>query len=181
MAEAVTKLPIKTEKQTPVAAPNREWEPFETLRQQVDRLFEDFQRGWGAWWSPFGRSLTEVDPTWKTLMNWGSTPVVDMVERDKDYELTAELPGMDPGNVEVTYSEGMLTIKGEKKEEKEEKNKGYHLSERRYGAIERSLRVPAGVDTDKIEAGFKNGVLTVVMPKRPEAQRLEKKISIKPK
>ena len=72
-----------------------------------------------------------------------------------------------------------LTIKGEKKDEREEKQKDYHLSERRYGSFQRSFGVPDGVDADKIEAHFKNGVLTVTLPKRPEAQKSEKKIAIK--
>lgn len=179
MAEAVTKLPVKTDKQMSAATTSREWEPFDALRQQIDRLFDDFQRGWGMWLRPFGGPLTDVEPAWKTFMSWGAAPAVDILEREKDYELTAELPGMDPGNVEVTYADGLLTIKGEKKEEKEEKKKGYHLSERRYGAIQRSLRVPSGVDADRFDANFKNGVLTVTMPKVQEAQRQEKKIAVK--
>ena len=75
----------------------------------------------------------------------------------------------------------MLTIKGEKKEEKEEKAKNYHLSERRYGAFQRSFQLPFGVDAEKIEANFQKGVLTVTLPKTPEAQKKEKKIEIKAK
>jgi HSP20 family protein len=76
-------------------------------------------------------------------------------------------------------SDGTLTIKGEKKDEKEERNKDYYLSERRYGSFQRSFSVPDGVDAEKIEAAFKNGVLTVTLPKTPEAQKKEKKIEIK--
>jgi len=74
----------------------------------------------------------------------------------------------------------MLTIKGEKKEEKEENRKDYHLSERRYGAFERSFGIPDGVDADKIAASFKKGVLTITLPKTPEAKKQEKKIAVKP-
>ena len=86
---------------------------------------------------------------------------------------------MDEKNVEVKFANGVLTIKGEKKEEKEEKRKDYHLSERRYGSFQRSFTVPDGIESDKIEATFKDGVLTVSLPKRPEAQKKEKQIAIK--
>jgi HSP20 family protein len=86
---------------------------------------------------------------------------------------------MDEKNIEVNFSDGTLTIKGEKKDEKEEKNKDYYLSERRYGSFQRSFSVPDGVDAEKIEAAFKNGILTVTLPKTPEAQKKEKKIEIK--
>ena len=112
-------------------------------------------------------------------MTWGKAPAVDIADNAKAYEITAELPGMDEKNVEVKFSDGTLIIRGEKKDEKEEKNKDYHLSERRYGAFQRSFSVPDGVDAEKIEAAFKNGILTVTLPKTPEAQKKEKKIEIK--
>ena len=103
---------------------------------------------------------------------------MDIAEHETAYEITAELPGMDESNIDVKFSDGTLTIKGEKKDEREEKQKDYHLSERRYGSFQRSFGVPDGVDADNIEAHFKNGVLTVTLPKRPEAQKSEKKIAI---
>ena len=106
-------------------------------------------------------------------------PAVDVAEKDKEYEITAELPGMDESNIEVKLSNGMLTITGEKKEEKEEKKKDYYLSERRYGSFERSFQLPEGVDADKIEAKFTKGVLKVVLPKTAEAQKSVKKIAVK--
>jgi HSP20 family protein len=109
----------------------------------------------------------------------GRAPAVDIAETDKGYEITAELPGMDESNIGVKFADGTLTIKGEKRGEKEEKNKDWYLSERRYGSFQRSFGVPDGVDTDKIEANFKNGVLTVTLPKTPQAQRSEKKIAIR--
>jgi HSP20 family protein len=96
------------------------------------------------------------------------------VEKDKEYEITAELPGMD-----VKLSNDMLTIKSEKKEEKEEREKDYYVSERRYGSFMRSFQVPEGVATGKIEATFSKGVLNVKLPKSPEAQNSEKTISVK--
>jgi HSP20 family protein len=112
-------------------------------------------------------------------LSWANTPAVDIAETDKGYEITAELPGLDEKNIEVKLANGSLTIKGEKQEEKEEKEKGYYLHERHFGAFERCFRMPEGVDGDKIEATFKKGVLTVTLPKTPEAQKAEKKITVK--
>ena len=172
MAEAATKLPVRNE-ENKTERPT-EWRPFESLRREVEHLFDDFQLG--SWRSPFGRTILE--PFRRGEMGW-KTPAVDVVEKEKAYEITAELPGMDESNIDVKFSDGTLTIKGEKREEKEEKKKDYYLSERRYGSFQRSFSVPDGVDADKIEAGFKNGVLTVTLPKTPEAQKSEKKIAIK--
>lgn len=104
---------------------------------------------------------------------------MDVCEREKEYEITAELPGMDTSNIDVKLANGMLTIKGEKKEEKEEKQKDYYVSERRYGSFERYFALPDGVDADKIGASFKNGVLKVTLPKTAEAQKPAKKIDVK--
>ena len=172
MAEAVTKLPVKTEEERPLAL--RERHPFERLRREMDRLFDEFD-----WRSPFRRSVFDIEPLWRRELSWATTPAVDIVEQDKAYEVTAELPGMDDKNIEVKVANGMLTIKGEKKEEKEEKRKDYYHSERRYGSFERRFQIPEGVDTGKIDASFKKGVLTVTLPKTVEAQATEKKIAVK--
>jgi HSP20 family protein len=173
MAEAATKLPIKAETHEPqkTAAP-KVWNPFEKLRRDVDRLFQAFDGG------VFNRPMFDVAPFWRNE-TWDVAPAVNIAENDKAYEITAELPGMDEKNVDVSIANGGLTIKGEKREEKEEKNKGYHLQERSFGTFERYFRVPEGVDSDKIEATFKKGVLTVVLPKTAEAQRAAKKIAVK--
>jgi HSP20 family protein len=87
---------------------------------------------------------------------------------------------MDEKGIEVKLANGGLTIRGEKQEEKEEKKKGtYHLHERRFGSFERRFALPEGVDTDKIEASFKNGILAVRLPKKPEAIKPEKKVEVK--
>jgi HSP20 family protein len=174
MAEAATKLVVKNEEKKP---PATEFHPFASLRREIDRLFDDFQ--WGSWRLPTPRSLFDVDPFGRGELSWGKVPAVDVTDTEKAYEVTAELPGMDEKNVEVKFANGVLSIKGEKKEEKEEKQKDYHLSERRYGAFQRSFTVPDCVDTDKIDATFKNGVLTVSLPKTAEAQKKEKQIAIK--
>jgi HSP20 family protein len=176
MAEAATKLPSKTERETSERG-SGEWPPLVNLRREIDRLFEDF--GFGSGRRAVGRSMFDIEPFWRGELTFGKTPDVDIVEKDKEYEITAELPGLDENNVEVKFADGFLTIKGEKREEKEEKKKDYYLSERRFGSFQRSFQVPESVDADKIVASFKNGVLTVTLPKSPEAQKKEKKIAIK--
>lgn len=174
MAEAITKLPVKTEERKATAA-LRPWRPFDNLRREIDRLFEDFDGGLLR--SPFGRSFFDVQPFWPRE-SWAA-PAVDIAETEKGYEISAELPGIDEKNIEVKFADGVLTIKGEKQEEKEEKKKDYYLSERSFGSFQRSFQVPEGVDSEKIEANFKNGVLRVTLPKNAEAQKSAKKITVK--
>ncbi len=176
MAETVTKLPIKQEKPSVSSSVPQTWQPFESLRQEIDRLFDDFGRGF---WRPFGRSLFAAEPLFRREPTLPTMPAVDVVESEKAYELTAELPGMDEKNIEVKVVNGNLTIKGEKQEEREEKKKDYYLHERNFGSFERSFGIPEGVDADKIEANFKKGVLTVTLPKKAEAQKPAKKIEVK--
>ena len=104
---------------------------------------------------------------------------MDFVEKDNAYEVHADLPGMDEKDIEVKIANGVMTIKGQKEENKEEKKEDFHLRERRFGSFERALKVPDTVDTDKIEASFKKGVLTVSLPKTAEAQKPIKKIEVK--
>jgi len=172
MAEA-TKLPVKSDKSS---QPNVQvWRPFESLRREIDRLFEDFNGGF--WRSPVRRSLFDVTPSWDR--EWPKMPAVDFTDTEKAFEVIAELPGMDEKNIEVKVANGILTIKGEKQDEKEEKKKDYYLKERNFGSFERAFQIPDGVDADKIEANFKKGVLTVTLPKKAEAQKSAKKIDIK--
>jgi HSP20 family protein len=176
MAESVTKLPVKSEEKPVEARTMQPWQPFEALHRQIDRLFDDLDRG--VWSSPFRRSAFS-GPLWRRALTWDGAPAVDVAETEKSYEITAELPGLDEKHVEVKVANGGLTIKGEKQEEKEEKKKGYYLHERHFGSFERSFHIPDGVDVEKIEAIFKKGVLKVTLPKKPEAQKPEKKIEIK--
>jgi len=145
------------------------------LRQEIERLFDEFDRGLRT--SPSRRSLFE--PFWRQEIGSMAAPAVDVSETEKAYEITAELAGLDGKNVEVKFADGILTIKGEKQEEKEEKKKDYYLSERGYGSFQRSFQVPDSVDPDKIEASFKNGVLAVTLPKNADAQKTAKKITVK--
>jgi HSP20 family protein len=123
--------------------------------------------------------MSDIEPFWGSEAKWEATPAVDITESEKAYELTAELPGMDETNIEVNVSDGNLTIKGEKQEEKEEKKKDYYMRERNFGSFERRFELPEGVDADKIEATFKKGVLTLTLPKKLEAQKPAKKIEVK--
>jgi HSP20 family protein len=172
MANVATKLPVTNENEKSMTPARRH--PLATLQTEIDRLFNDFSLTW-----PFRRSSFNLEPFWQTDATWGATPAVDVVEKDKAYEITAELPGMDEKSVELKIAGDMLTITGEKQEEKEEKKKGYYLSERRFGSFQRSFRLPDDVDVDKIDASFRKGVLTVTMPRRPGVEKAEKKIAVK--
>ena len=169
MAQNVSKVPVTQEKRSVSSPTLQPWQPLESLHREIDRLFDEFGRGSSA-----------REPLWWHSVPWDATaPAVDVAESEKAYEITAELPGMDEKNIEVKVSNGSLTIKGEKQKEKEEKKKDYYLHERHFGSFERSFALPDGVDTNKIEAAFKKGVLTVTLPKKPEAQKPSKKIEVK--
>ena len=114
MAEAATKLPVRTEEKK-TDRPT-EWRPFESLRREVERLFDDFQVG--SWRSPFGRTVFDVEPFRRSEIGWGKAPAVDIVDKNKAYEITAELPGLDENNIDVKFADGTVTIKGEKRDEK---------------------------------------------------------------
>lgn len=167
--------PAAKKEAAPAPVPAR-WHPFDDLRREVDRLFEDFGRS--SWLKPAWPSSLSLEPIFRRQFSL-SAPAVDLVEKDKTYEITAELPGLEEKNIEVAVRNGNLVIKGEKQEEKEEKSKDYYLRERQYGSFQRAFAIPAGVDVDKIDAAFKNGVLTVTLPKTAEAQKPGKSIKVK--
>ena len=172
MAEAATKLPVK-KSTAPAKAEDRA--PFESLRREIDRLFDDFRPfDWRLPSRVLGFEVPSI-----ARAEWQVAPAMDLVEKDDAYEITAELPGMDEKNVEIKLSNHTLTIKGEKNEVKEDKQKDYYQSERRYGSFQRSFQLPEGVDADKIDANFAKGVLTVKLPKTAEAKKAEKKITVK--
>ena len=104
--------------------------------------------------------------------------LVDIVEKDKTFEITAELPGLDAKNIELSMADDVLTIKGEKEQQSEETAKDRHVSERRFGSFRRSIQFPSGIDSGKIEANYKSGVLTVTLPKTAEAQKKQTVIPI---
>jgi HSP20 family protein len=156
--------PVKKEA-SPAVTDLWDWSPFEKLRRQLDRFFED---------APLPKYAGDLE----RFVGWQGTPPVDFVERDKEYEVTAELPGLDGKDVEVTLANGALVIHGEKKMEHEEKREGAFFLERRYGSFKRSFRLPENVDAEKIAARFENGVLKVTLPKSAHTKVEEKKIDI---
>jgi HSP20 family protein len=137
----------------------------------IDDFFDKFTHSW-----PFLRpSFGSIESTEFTL-----NPKVDITEDNKSYKMSAELPGLDLDDINLDLSDGVLTLSGEKKTEKEEDKEGnYHLMERSYGYFKRSFSLPPSVEEDKIKADFKKGVLNVSMPKSEKAQKLQRKISIK--
>ena len=104
-------------------------------------------------------------------------PAVDISEDEKEYVVTAELPGMDVKDIDVTLSDGILTVKGEKKQEHEDKSEDYHRIERSYGAFHRSFRIPGRVKTEDVDANYKDGILKLTLPKAEESKT--KKIEVK--
>ena len=137
----------------------------------IDDIFDKFTSHW-----PFMRpTFGNIESTELSL-----NPKVDIVEDDKSYKLSAELPGLELENINLDLSDGVLTLSGEKKTEKEESKEGnYHMTERSYGYFKRSFSLPPSIEEDKIKADFKKGVLSVSMPKSEKAQKLQRKISIK--
>jgi len=136
--------------------------PFVSLQREIDRLFDDFSRGFPTFGGDSAARLL---------------PSMDVTETDKEIEITAELPGLEEKDVQINVADNLLTIRGEKKAEKEEKDKNYRLVERSYGSFERSLQLPEGVNADAIKATIAKGVLKVTVPKPAPAQA--KKVEVK--
>jgi len=135
------------------------------LQDRINTMFSDLLRGAPAM------------PWTEERLEW--LPAVNVSETDEEIRVTAELPGVDPGQVDISLTEDMLTIRGEKKEEHEERKRDYHRIERSYGSFTRTVRLPSAVDADKVEAVFKDGVLTIEMPKREEAKTRKVKVEVK--
>ena len=142
------------------------WEPFRDLVTTQDRMNRLFNETLGRF---FGEEGARAGA-------W--VPAVDIYETEQNVIVKAELPGIDSKDVEVTVHEGTLYLKGERKYEKEVKEEHYHHVERAYGSFARSFELPASIDEDKVQADFKDGVLTLTMPKREEAKAKKIKISV---
>lgn len=142
------------------------WQPslglIEPFRKEMEEMMERF----------FGHENGKP----RAMETWA--PRVDVEETDKEILVKADLPGVDPKNVEITVENGVLMVRGEKKEEKEEKKKNYHRTERFMGTFYRAIQLPPSADADKVNATSANGVVTVTIPKKPEAQ--PKKITVTP-
>lgn len=167
--------PVEVKKSQPMQkAPADVWS---SLRQEMDRVFDRFGAGFSM--APFDRLFGSV-PAMKHESTFAfAAPAVDVKENGTAFTVTAELPGLTEKDVEVKVTDDMLTLKGEKRQEKEEKDESYHLVERSYGSFERSFRLPPSVERDKIVANFDKGVLTLTLPKSAEAKKQEKTIEIK--
>jgi HSP20 family protein len=144
-------------------------DPFSTLQLEMSRLFDSFFEGF------------DVGPLGKTgLAETGVMPMIDVSETDDAVHVTAELPGLKEDDVEVTLSDGNLVIQGEKRAEKEQKDKNYYRVERSYGSFHRSIPLPTEVDDKKVDASFQNGVLNIVLPKvKPSPAAAAKRIEVR--
>ena len=152
---------------SPVPSTSDEVNPFLTLHREMNRLFDDvFSRFESGMPSVFGRM-----PGWS-----GSWPSLEVNASDKEVRVSAELPGIDEKDVEILIDDNVLTIRGEKKSETEDKDRQF--SERYYGRFERSIGLPYEVEEDKAEASFRNGVLTVTLPKSAKAQEKARRIAV---
>ena len=159
-------IPWGRNQQTTPSRSHEGGDPFMTLHREMNRLFDDVFRSFDL--MPFGSSGGSG-----RTMGW---PSVEVSETDKDLRVSAELPGMDEKDVEVLMGDGVLTIRGEKRSEVEDKERAF--SERTYGRFERRIPLGQDVDEDKVEASFKNGVLTVTVPKSAQAASPVKRIAI---
>jgi len=127
--------------------------PLGSLRAEIDRLFDTFLREpWGAWDWPFGG-----------LRTW--SPAIDVAENDQEFTVRAEIPGIDPKELEVSITGNQLVLAGEKKESTERKGKDFYQTESRYGAFRRAIPLPQSVDPEHVEAEYANGVVTIHLKK----------------
>jgi len=139
--------------------------PIMSLRREMDSMFDTFLRGFG--FEPVEGAFPAFNPK------------IDVTDTEKDIRVYAELPGIDEKDIDVSMSKDSLTIRGEKKEESETKDKDYHRIERSYGSFSRTIHLPVEVETDKIDAQLKKGVLTITLPKSVKAVEDTKKIQVK--
>jgi len=140
-------------------APFRE---FERMRREMDRFWDSF----------FEKRPAKAGEEGEFL------PSIDLAEKDNELVVKCEVPGMDPKDINISLSDGVLTIRGEKKQEREEKEADYHLVERSYGSFSRSIQLPKQVQSEKISASYKNGILKITLPKSEEAKKKEIKIKV---
>ncbi|MBF0321138.1 MAG: Hsp20/alpha crystallin family protein [Nitrospirae bacterium] len=139
--------------------------PFAALQRDVNEVFNGFFKGF------------DMDPFWGH--GGGFTPSVNVLETDTEIKVTAELPGMDERDIDVSLTKDTLTLRGEKKEEKEDKGKGYYHAERSYGSFMRTIPLACEIDDTKVEVEFKKGILAITLPKTVEAVKDTKKVPVK--
>jgi len=163
-------MPWRRKEQAPrkrgdVTIDQEEEHPLTLFERNMNRMFDEFFGGFG------------LAPTWES--GWSAfSPQVDIVDSDQEIKVSVELPGLDEKDIDVSLSYDMLTISGEKHQEKEDKGKNHYRMERSYGSFKRAIPIPCEVNMEAIEATFKNGVLSVVLPKATEGQ-CRQKITVK--
>lgn len=148
------------------------WKPFRDLApfSDFDRMRREMDRLWDSFFEGDVERRGREDSVW--------LPSVDVSETKNDLVVKAELPGMNPKDIDISLTDGHLMIKGQKKQEKEEKDEDYHFVERSYGSFVRAVHLPKEVQHEKISASYKNGVLKIVLPKSQEAKTKEVKIKV---
>lgn len=139
------------------------WRPFQELKKEMDRLFQEF----------FGKSY--FPERWE-VVEWA--PAVDVSETNDEVIVKADIPGVNAEDIEINIVDNVLTIKGEKKREKEEKKENFYRVERYYGTFMRSIQLPSEIDIEKVKAQYKDGVLKIVLPKKPESKAKVIKVEI---
>jgi len=163
MVDIRSLVPWRARPQAP-AIRDESFDPFVSFRREVDRMFDTFFDGFG----------------WPSSVGWtGLTPALDVAETDKELVITAEVPGVTEKDVDVTLAGDLLTIKGEKKAEEEQKNGALSYVERRYGSFSRSVRLPFAVKDENVDATYDKGVLTIRIPKPAEVQNASRRIEVK--
>lgn len=176
MAKEPETAPAKPESANPDTAEvaERSRRPFWDLREEIENLFDEFYSG---------NALAPLRQRFRpgALVTAASMPKLDVIDKPDELRLVAELPGMEEKDIDIEVTDSTLTLSGEKKEDIEEGEKegDYYLCERRFGSFKRSVRLPEGIDHDKIAATFRNGVLTVRLPKTAEAQQPSRKIEVR--
>ncbi len=189
MARRAKKIPVKKKKiskrktkaRKSIAKKGEIMTPLATLREEVDNLFDRFSEDWPNLPRLFGRGWTYPVADIERRFSFPKlevTPRVDVSESDNSYVIAMELPGMTEKDIEVTLSDDSLTVKGEKKIEREDKKKNYHVSERSYGSFQRTFRVPSGVDYNKVDANYSKGILNISMPKTQVAKKNRRSITV---
>lgn len=148
--------------------------PLMSLRSDIDRLFEDVLS-----WSPFRAGLLQEPFARLGLMRGTMQPRADLIEKEDRYELEIDIPGFKKDDIEIALTDNNLTVRGKVEEEKEEKGREYYLCERQRGTFARSFSLPEGVDADKVEADLHEGVLSINLPKTPDAQKKPRRVEVR--
>ncbi len=161
-------MPKKESKEVVKTEPSRPLSPFEEMEKRFEEFFRRPFSMLGHSWMP-GLRLSEIAEV---------SPTVDVFEEGNDIVVKAELPGMKKEEIDVNITDNAITISGEKKKEEKVEKKNYFRMERSYGSFTRSFRLPAEIQTDKVKANFKDGILEIRAPKTEEAKQKEKKIQI---